>query len=1472
MNSVENTNMSNISMSELIAIGEYFSGNIPSDNEQFESDVGKFLEDPLFEREVPEKEPIIIRPKPRRIPRNYTGNRGTAPQWKYSKRQQEKAALIEEAFERLKSNGAPGLPETMGGVWRTDNVLVNKEVEKIKEERNPKVPKKRGRPPKAKTDEEVKVPKKRGRPTKVKTDDEVKVPKKRGRPPKVKTENKPGRQTVAERFIAQKTVRPVIPADSVVTKVGPGKYNIAVDFSKKRPVRKAPEAPKGVAPWRTTPKPRTVLPKERPVPAPRTKLPEERPVPAPRTKKPVSPPKIRKPVKVMKEVEEQSAVVTPEEHEIDPFGTDLEKPFHRKIETAANGAAVTYSITPHYMDPLDQLTASRQVVRGILVGELKKMGGIKYTETVKVTMSKEVGDGKTKKDSVYFKSKTGTVTNFEDIEATAAQNQLTVLARIETFQNLGSNWIILNIESHYVNIAMYKPLAGSSYMNLIADISNSMCGLINMKNDDEKCFVWSHIRHLNPKSRRATAITQKDREFECSLDYSGIEFPVKISDIDKIERKNSIGISVFGYKGKKQFYPIRITKTVYEDHMELLLLGDGEGSRHYVLIKDVNRMLCSVSKHGHKQHFCLHCLHSCTSEEILEKHKETCLEVNGTQAVRLPKEGTKIKFKNHRNEMPVPFVIYADFESILVPEKRKDASESVEDSSSTELYQTHKACSFSLKTVSHYDDKYSGDYQSYVGEDAADVFLKTVIRESIKCRLMVNQIFKKKMMITPQQEAEFLRVRNCHICGNDLCDDRVRDHDHITGLYREAAHNICNLKHRITWKIPVVFHNLRGYDSHLIMQEIGKFKMDVNVIPNNMEKYISFSLGKNLVFIDSIQFMPSSLEALAGNLLPEDFSIVGQRWKGEDFKLVTQKGVFPYEFLSSIEKLNTEGLPGKEDFYSTLNESGISDRDYERAQRVWNHFNMKTLRDYHDLYLETDVLLLADVFENFRKTCLESYKLDPAHYVSAPSLSWDAFLKKSGEEIELVSDMDMFQFFEKGMRGGTSYIAHRHSTANNKYMETYDEKVEDKYLMYLDANNLYGWAMSQPLPNGEFEWVEDVESIRLEDYQEDSSRGMVLEVDMEYPKELHDLHNGYLLAPESKEISASMLSDYAKDIAEKFQLTIGGVRKLITSLGSRKKYVLHSRNLKLYTDLGMKLTKIHIAVTFKQSTWLKDYIDFNTQKRSVARNTFEKNFFKLMNNSIYGKTMENLRKRVDVKLVSSENDLLKATASPCFQSHRIMNENLIVVKKIKEVLTLNKPCYVGMSILDLSKTRMYDFHYNTIKKEYGSRSKLLFTDTDSLMYELKTKDVYEDFKEIGERLDCWDNSDYPKDSPYFSTHNKKVIGKFKDEAAGVPVIEFVWLRSKMYSYVKENGKGGMTAKGVKRYVIRNKLSHENFKDVINTKGRMRHNMNTIRSKKHTIGTYEIRKVTLSCFDDKRYLLEDGVTSYAYGNKNIRSSK
>ena len=310
---------------------------------------------------------------------------------------------------------------------------------------------------------------------------------------------------------------------------------------------------------------------------------------------------------------------------------------------------------------------------------------------------------------------------------------------------------------------------------------------------------------------------------------------------------------------------------------------------------------------------------------------------------------------------------------------------------------------------------------------------------------------------------------------------------------------------------------------------------------------------------------------------------------------------------------------------------------------------------------------------------------------------------------------------------------------------------------------------------------------------------------------------------------------------------------------------MHYRNLQLYTDLGLKVTKVHRVLEFNQSPWLKQYIDFNTEKRKNAKNDFEKDFFKLMNNSVFGKTMENIRKRVDVRLVTDENKLLKLASKPTYVSSKIFNENLVAVHKIKETLTLNRPAYVGMCILDLSKTLMYDFHYKYIKDEYGDKAKLLFTDTDSLTYEIEAEDVYQKFWNDKNRFD---NSDYPKSSPYFDKTNKKVIGKFKDEAAGVPICEFVGLRSKMYSYIKDNQKGGKTAKGIKKNVIKNNITHENYKDILFNDEQMYHKMKTIRSQNHELCSYEINKVSLSCFDDKRYIHEDGKTSYAYGHKDI----
>ena len=1073
------------------------------------------------------------------------------------------------------------------------------------------------------------------------------------------------------------------------------------------------------------------------------------------------------------------------------------------------------------------------------------------------------------------------IINETDIKLAIQASQQQILNKIAQWISEGSGWTIQSIENHYINIVNYNPLKGSSYIELPQELQNSAKGLINMKHKDNECFRWCHIRHLNPQDKDPQRIKKTDKQYIEKLDYSSIEFPVTVKQINKIEKQNNICINLFGYEEKQKF-PIYISKEKYQDHMELLLITEGE-NKHYVLIKDFNKFMFNQTKHEHRKYFCMYCLQCFSREDVLTEHKNNCISINGKQAINMPEKGDKVYFKNHHKQLPVPFVIYADFEALT---EKIQGCQPNNEKSYTEAYQKHTDCGYGYKVVCCYDDKYSKSVQIHRGENAVHKFMENMLKEVNWCKSQMKKHFNKSLKMTKENETDFQKAIKCHICDQQYTDKdiRVRDHCHITGKFRGSAHQDCNLKLRIkpdNIKIPVIFHILRGYDSHFIMRQIGEIAkkhayknkrgeechMNINCIPNNMEKYLAFMLGNHLVFLDSLQFMSSSLDNLIKNLPDEAFKYTKQEFEKEQFNLMKQKGIYPYDHMDSFDRFNETKLPVQQDFYSILNNEHISDEQYKHAQNVWNTFNLKTMGDYHDLYLKSDILFLADVFENFRKTCLQYYKLDPCHYFTSPGLSWDAMLKMTDIKLELMVDIDMFQFIQKGMRGGTSHIANRYGEANNKYMKTYNEKAPSKYIMYLDANNLYGWAMSQFLPTGNFKWLsqKQIEKTNLGKYTENSKKGLILEVDLEYPQELHNLHNDYPLGPEKIKVAKDMLSDYCKKIADKFNISSGLVHKLIPTLNDKEKYILHYRSLQSYLSLGLKLKKIHRVLQFDQSPWLKQYIDFNTQKRTHAKNSFEKDFFKLMNNSVFGETMENIRKRVDVRLVTSKEKLLKLASKPTYVSSKIFNENLVAVHKIKETLTMNRPAHIGMCILDLSKTLMYDFHYNYIKHKYGDKAKLLLTDTDSLTYEIETKDAYKDFFKDKSKFD---NSDYPENSPYFNITNKKIIGKFKDEAAGVPIIEFVGLRSKMYSYMKDNDKDVKTAKGIKKNITTKNIKHEDYKEVLFNNKQMHHTMKTIRSTKHQIGSFELNKISLSCFDDKRFIQQNGITSYAYGHCKI----
>ena len=641
--------------------------------------------------------------------------------------------------------------------------------------------------------------------------------------------------------------------------------------------------------------------------------------------------------------------------------------------------------------------------------------------------------------------------------------------------------------------------------------------MVNVKNGDDHCLRWA----LRSALFQAAKDPQRPAKYptEDGLDFTGIEAPTPISQIGMVERQNNLAINVFGWD--KGVIAHRLSK-----QPEDMLLIEKAGKFHYTWIKNLNRLLYDQSKHREKKHFCERCLHGYSREDLLEDHKPECQGIGQTAArVEMPEEGkNKFTFQNHHKQLPAPYIIYADFEALTT---KVEGPELDPTKSNTQRTQHHEACSYCYVKV-RCDGQTEAPVE-YREPDAAEHFLRALQEEERGIKGVLSN--PQAMLMTRADWETHRTARRCHVCDGLLEGDSVRDHCHITGKYRGAAHSACNLKLRLdpkTTTIPVVFHNLRGYDSHLLMQAISKVEGRMSCIPNNTEKYISFSLGQ-LRFIDSAQFLQASLSKLVDANKPEAFHITA-RYEPDHQKrtLLMRKGVYPYEYVDSWERFEETKLPPKEAFYSKLSDEHIDDDDYKHAQRVWETFGCQTLGNYADLYCRTDVLLLADVFENFRKTSEKRYGLDPANYYTSPGLSWDALLKKTGVELELLTDYDQHLFIEKGMRGGISMVSKRHARAKNPAVEGYDPEKPNSHIFYLDANNLYGWAMSQPLPTGGFRWVEDCDGLAgtIKDQPADGPEGFILEVGLEYPQELHDEHNAYPLAPERTVVQKKWMSEY----------------------------------------------------------------------------------------------------------------------------------------------------------------------------------------------------------------------------------------------------------------------------------------------------------------------------------------------------------
>ena len=1067
----------------------------------------------------------------------------------------------------------------------------------------------------------------------------------------------------------------------------------------------------------------------------------------------------------------------------------------------------------------------------------------------KQNISKDLGITAIEQAKTYFSSESCYNLKSTDINELIKGIIDSFVNSIDSYSVNGSGWYFKEVEKLEIHTVEFNPTKGSSYIPLPDWISNKKA-IVNIKNNDDKCFLWCILRYLHQKESHEEKIKDLEK-YEFSLKTKGITFPMKLKDISKFEKLNPElpGINVFS-NDNMIIYPLRMADRDCKNTIDLFLYEE-DGKTHYTLIKNFNRLIKSQktsSKNG-KIFICKKCFTHFTKEELLEKHIKYCSN-NQTVAVKMPEPNTMLYFKNYFKQLPIPFVVYADFECFTKP--MNSCSPNPKESYNYN-YQKHEPSGFCFYVKGIVDKKIKPIIYTKTteDEDISKVFVEKLAEVT---KGIYNNFYRrpKPLRLTREEQKSFEKEVNCHICSKELKTDKVRDHCHFTGQYRGAAHNSCNLKCR----------------KPMFIKQLARLEGDLNCIPSTEEKYISFSksikvgeyyclkLGKmcpinfEIRFLDSFKFLQTSLANLVGNLQSNDFNNTKQVFK-RNTELLTRKGVYPYDNVSSLDKLSETQLPPKEGFYSHLNDEDISDEDYQHAIKVWNTFGCKTIRDYHDLYLKSDVLLLSDVFENFRATCLKHYKLDPAHYFTSPGLAWDACLKETGQQLQLLHDYDMLMMFEQGIRGGITHISKRYAEANNKYMKNYNPNEESSYIQYLDANNLYGWAMSQQLPTHGFKWMKDITEEKVMEILEKANhsmfnkgkKGYIFEVDLEYPTHLWETHNDYPLAPE--------------------KMIVNGVEKLICHFKPRKNYVVHYRNLRQYLEMGMRITAVHRGISFYQSSWMEPYIRKNTELRKTAANNFEKDFFKLMNNSVFGKTIENIRKRQNIHLIDNRKKAVKLSSRPNFDRCTIFDRNLIAIHMLKTEVYFNKPVYVGQAILDLSKTLMFDFHYNFIKKKYHNKAELLFTDTDSLMFQIYTDDFYKDI--TPNILSKFDTSDYPPNHPSGipTGVNKKVIGMFKDEVAGKQITHFVGLRPKLYSFKIEEDKEVRKCKGIKKNVIKKKLDFDDYVQCLFSGEKEMRGMKIIRSEKHDIYSKEVNKIALSNEDDKRKVLKDNVHTLAF---------
>ncbi len=834
------------------------------------------------------------------------------------------------------------------------------------------------------------------------------------------------------------------------------------------------------------------------------------------------------------------------------------------------------------------------------------------------------------------------------------------------------------------------------------------------------------------------------------------------------------------------------------------------------------------------------------------------------------------------------------------------------------IFAEHLPVSFGAKIVSE-EGVHDLPFKLYKGENPALECIDYFVEQAKNLKRDYIDPDLPHSWSKERADAYKLTQNNCYLCNKTFEEGEKKclDHNHLTTKVRGVACNDCNLAFRVrknNWKLPVFVHNISRYDSKFLINAVKKRHGSVKITPGSMERFISFSVG-DVIFLDSYLFLADSLENLAKDVLCDeiDWRYVYDATGGDARlnKFVKGKLPFPYTYFDSIEKLKSKTIPTFKEFHDTLRDEDCTPEKYAVFEELWSILG--SFEAVHDFYLKLDVLLLTDIGEKFRNESIGNFSLDPSFYYSLPGYSWDAMLYYTKVELELLSDEQMYTFFEKSIRGGICQAVKRYSRACNPYLPDFQPSTPiDKivYLLQLDANNLYALSLRQYLPHRDFKWVEEdrrsvvCDEEFIKNLQPDADKGYAYEVSVHIPVELHETLSDLPPLPEKITIDSSMLSDFQNQCYPDTEKQ--PAERLSVNLFDKSEYVMHYRTLQMCYALGLKITAFHRVIEFTQTPWMRTYIDLNTQKRTEAaknENKFLVSLHKAYNNYLFGRSIMNCRKFQNVRVVTNKRYAKRLISNPLFKRAVIINESLMLVEMSVASLTLNRPVYAGFSVLEMSKEHMYDFFYSYVKRKYpGKQSQLCYMDTDSFLLEIHTPDVYQDMVTDSEWFDF---SEYPYDAEVFKklstttwSHlsevqkhvkivelmdkNQKVLGKFKDEQKSLPIDLETAIRSKSYALrvcglVKKNNilthdyQEKYKNKSICRSVVETHITVEDYTEYLwavankYTKNRKLYiRQNLIKSKKCQLYNISQQKIALAGFDLKRMVCSDNINTKALG--------